>query len=154
MKNTISVQLMVFRFPFSIFSLLTHLLFTLPLSQLRTASASSSYSMLRTALASRTTPRLVRFSSVRFSPDFDQPQQKPPTLRDFRYPLFHTFLMASSAFMALNALWYALEYEEVEKQLVAESASLESALQLALDDAANDLTKRRSWASRLWFWRQ
>lgn len=116
--------------------------------------------MLRSSLIRFPKGRTVfRHYSVKFSPNFDgqSPEPKRPQLRDFRYPLFHTFLLASTTFMALNTLWYSLEYEQVEQQLIEQSKVLEAEMQQALDEAREDLQKsspKSSWTSWIKFWKR
>lgn len=108
-------------------------------------------------LAAHTLRRLSRRSySIRFSENFDglQAELVKPRLRDFKYPLFHTFLIASATFMGLNSLWYALEYEHVEKKLVEESKVLEAELQGALDEAQAEMSSPSSIWSTIAFWRR
>lgn len=93
---------------------------------------------------------------MRFSENFDgrtEPLTKP-RIRDFKNPIIHTLLIASTAYMALNAVWYSLEYEHVEEDLRKESLALEQELQSALDDAQRDLLTQRSWGSIFSFWRK
>lgn len=107
-------------------------------------------------------PKLQRFAlssrefSVKFSENFDGllPQPAKPKIRDFRYPLFHSFLLASSVYMGLNCWWYALEYEQVENKLLAQANELESKLQMALEEVKeeHDLHSSRKWFSRIKFW--
>lgn len=57
--------------------------------------------------------------------------------------------------MAFNTLWYSLEYEQVEQQLMEKSKQLEADLQLALDEVREDIQKSStSWSSKLMFWRR
>lgn len=99
----------------------------------------------------------TRAYSVKFSQNFDglMPEPKKPSLKDFKYPLFHTFLLASATFMGLNTLWYSLEYEQVEEQLKAKSRALEAEMQAALDGVREDIQKSSSsWSSRFLFWKK
>lgn len=91
---------------------------------------------------------------MKFSQNFDgsSPEPKKPSLKDFRYPLFHTFLLASTTFMGLNTLWYSLEYEQMEAQLQEKSKVLEAEMQTALDSVRDEI-KKPSW-SWFSFWRK
>lgn len=97
-----------------------------------------------------------RSYSVKFSENFDghHPEATKPKIRDFRYPLFHTFLIASATYMGLNAVWSALEYKQVEKDLSAKSKLLEEDLQAALDAAKHEMKSSQSVWSKLAFWRK
>lgn len=102
-------------------------------------------------------PLYTRAFSVKFSENFNGmlPQPTKPKLRDFRYPLFHSFLLASSVYMGLNCWWYALEYEQVENGLVREANELEAKLHKALEEVKeeHELHSSRTWFSRIKFWR-
>lgn len=123
-------------------------------------SCSKYYSLLISMLKSlsRLPPRVpARCYSIKFSENFDGqlPEPRKPTLRDFRYPLFHTFLLASTTFMALNTLWYSLEYEQVELLLIERSKQLEAEMQQALSEAREDIQKTsKTWTSKLMFWKK
>lgn len=109
----------------------------------------------RLAHAKLALPR--RHYSVKFSENFDgqNPAPTKPTLGEFKNPLLHTFLLASATYMALQALWLALEYEHVEAELVAKSKVLETEMQKALDDARHEMAASiasKSWFSKLAFW--
>lgn len=58
--------------------------------------------------------------------------------------------------MALNTLWYSLEYEQVEQLLMEKSKQLEAEMQIALDDVREDIQKstKSSWSSWLMFWKE
>lgn len=110
-----------------------------------------------TMIARRQLPKLVgarRYATVKFSENFDgqQPEVTKPKLSEFRNPLLHTFLIASTAFMGLNTLWNWLEYAQVEKELIEKSKMLEAEMQKALDEVKEDITPKSKWLK--WsFWR-
>lgn len=101
-------------------------------------------------------PLNARALSVKFSENFDGQLAHPvkPKLRDFKYPLFHSFMLASSVYIGLNCWWYSLEYEQVEYKLLAEATELEENLQNALKEVKeeHDLNLSRKWFARLKFW--
>ncbi|OBA23373.1 hypothetical protein METBIDRAFT_35330 [Metschnikowia bicuspidata var. bicuspidata NRRL YB-4993] len=97
-----------------------------------------------------------RFYSVKFSENFDgnHPAPTKPKLSEFKNPLLHTFLLASATYMALQALWSALEYEHVEAELLKKSQILETEMQEAIEDARKDMVPmKRGWLSSLKFWK-
>ncbi|QFZ28639.1 putative small nuclear ribonucleoprotein [Clavispora lusitaniae] len=102
----------------------------------------------------RVSRRSGRNYSVKFSENFDgHVQATKPRLADFRYPLFHTFLLASSVYMGLNALWYSLEYEQVENSLIKQANKLEDELQRTLEEVKSQHIKSADkWYSKLKFW--
>lgn len=91
----------------------------------------------------------ARRYSVRFATEFDELNKKP-TIGQFKYPLFHVFLIASSTYMAMNAWWYALEYEQTEKKLKEQSAVLDSQLQAALEEI--NATKKELLHKKHWYY--
>lgn len=95
------------------------------------------------------------YATIKFNEDFDKPKTSPkPKISQFRYPLFHTFLIASTAYMALITLWYGLEYNEVENQLKEKSSKLEQELNAALEEAKVELIEHKPKRSWLFFWKK
>lgn len=73
---------------------------------------------------------------------FPQPNTTKPSLGQFRAPLLHTFLVASTAYIGLHTVWAKLEYDERKRVLERESNELEGRI-LELVNG-----KRKWW----WFW--
>lgn len=112
--------------------------------------------MIRTSLRGIRAARQSRtYAAIKFNENFDNPKLSPkPKLSQFKYPLFHTFLIASTAYMALNTLWYGLEYNEVEKKLREKSAKLEEEMNVALEEAKVELVDQKPKRSWIFFWRK
>lgn len=94
-----------------------------------------------------------RYSQIHFSENYDGSVLLKPRLRDFRNATVNFFLLSSAVFMGYNALWYKLEYEQVQKQVEAESVRLEVEMQRALEAAKKELPAQKGWLSSLAFWR-
>lgn len=93
-----------------------------------------------------------QYSTVRFSTQFDAANPKP-TLAQFKYPLFHVFLIASSTYMAMNAWWYALEYKEKEQKLQEAARALDLELQAVIDEKKAVHAESHPKKSWFRFWR-
>jgi hypothetical protein len=65
-----------------------------------------------------------------------------PKLRQFLTPLFHTFLGASSVYIAFHVAWLRLEHREEERKLLKKSQEYEDEIQKLVS------AKSRRW----WFW--
>lgn len=100
-------------------------------------------------------PRLLRsYSTVRFNENFNQQAPDPkPKISQFKYPLYHTFLLASTAYMGFHVVWYHLEYKEVEKDLKEKAERLENEMQKALDEVRIEVVDSKPKRSWLTFWR-
>ncbi|KAK7679823.1 hypothetical protein QCA50_017149 [Cerrena zonata] len=60
-------------------------------------------------------------------------------------------LIASSAYIFLHTMWFALEYEEEKKRLEAKSEALEKEIHGLVEEKKMELeSKNRSWIPRLW----
>lgn len=70
-----------------------------------------------------------------------------PTLSQFKNPLLHFFLIASSTYIIMNGICITLENKEREKEIIKEQKSLESKIQTHFD---KENLKR--WYSMLKFW--
>lgn len=84
-------------------------------------------------------------------PDNDVVREKPK-LGEFKTAFFHCFLMASTTYMVLHAIWSGLEYEEKEKFYLSEAGLLENRLQELVDEKKNKYEKTR-WFSSWGLWR-
>ncbi|PVH21458.1 hypothetical protein CXQ85_000438 [Candidozyma haemuli] len=114
--------------------------------------------MLRSSLRSAGARNLNRprfYSTVKFNENFNNPNPpSKPTLSQFKNAFIHTFLIASSAYMALHTCWYLLEYKDVEKKLKHQAAELEEEMNAALNEAKNELIQQQPKKSWLYFWRR
>lgn len=70
-------------------------------------------------------------------------QAAKPRLRQFLTPLFHTFLGASTVYIAFHVAWLRLEHREEERKLLKKSQEYEDEIQ--------ELVSRKP-ARRWWFW--
>ncbi|CCE80052.1 Piso0_003149 [Millerozyma farinosa CBS 7064] len=84
-------------------------------------------------------------------PDNDVVRGKPK-LGEFKTAFFHCFLIASTTYMVLHAIWTGLEYEEKEKSYLSEAGLLENRLQELVDEKKNKYKKTR-WFSSWGLWR-
>lgn len=73
----------------------------------------------------------VRPFSTKF-PEHAMIQQKPQ-LSQFKFPLYNTFLIASSVYIFLNTVWYKLEHDEREKELTIKAKLIEDEIQQLVD---------------------
>lgn len=98
-------------------------------------------------------PKTGRFSRSMTTVKLLEPEVKEvkPKLSQFKNPLYHTFLVASSAYIFLHTMWFALEYEEEKKRLEAKSEALEKEIHGLVEEKKMELeSKNRSWIPRLW----
>lgn len=73
-----------------------------------------------------------------------------PQISQFKGPLLHTFLLASTTYIVLQTVWMNLEYSEKRAELEAESKSLEDKIQRLVDAKKHEFDGRnRTW----WFWK-
>lgn len=86
----------------------------------------------------------TRNYSVRFPQTTEELNHEKPTLSDFKNPLLHTFLIASSAYMALHIFVLSHEYEVEEQKLADKERSLEVEIEELLKQK-----KQKKWFS-LW----
>ncbi|KAK6198926.1 uncharacterized protein RJT21DRAFT_52552 [Scheffersomyces amazonensis] len=94
------------------------------------------------------------YSTIQLS-QLQNAQPPKPQIKQFSNPLFHTFLIASSAYILLHSWWISLEYENKEKELIAESKRLEELVQDIINEKQAELINRessRKWY-KLWLWK-
>lgn len=90
-----------------------------------------------------------KYSSIKFPQEFKTANNEKPTLSQFRNPLFHTFLIASSTYMLIHLFVSVSEYESEEKVLLKQEKDLESEIQSLIDVKAAQVPKKRWY----FFWR-
>lgn len=89
-----------------------------------------------------------RLSTKRFPEHTDVATK--PKLSQFKYPLYHSFLIASCTYIFLNTVWYKLEHDTVEALLLEQSAELELTIQGLVNEKKQELTQsKKLW----WKWR-
>ncbi|CAK7901229.1 hypothetical protein CAAN1_06S03070 [[Candida] anglica] len=79
-----------------------------------------------------------------YSVKFPQTSAPAPTVGQFRNPLLHCFLLASSTYIVLHTVWLSLEYEHREKELKKSTELLESRIQTYVD-ARSTADKSKKW---------
>lgn len=87
-----------------------------------------------------------RFYSVRF-PEHVGTISTKPKISEFKNPLLHTFLIASSTCLVLHSLWLSLEKVEREKELAGRAKEMEAEIQKIVDENKPKVAKK--W----WMWR-
>ncbi|ODV78159.1 uncharacterized protein CANTADRAFT_7611 [Suhomyces tanzawaensis NRRL Y-17324] len=97
----------------------------------------------------RPAPRLARtLAKITFPEAQAQPK---PKLSEFKNPLLHTFLVASSTCLVLHAVWLRLEYEVEEKKLAEKTKQLEDSIQDLLDEKRVEIERsNKRWYHYLW----
>ncbi|CAN3360937.1 hypothetical protein DICA1_D08812 [Diutina catenulata] len=91
----------------------------------------------------------VRHVATRF-PEGASPQAPTkPSVGQFKYPLFNTFLIAAATCAVLNTVWYKLERDDQERQLSERAALLEHKInemvEAKKEEVAEKQTKKKSW---------
>lgn len=70
-------------------------------------------------------------------------------LSQFKFPLYNTFLVASSVYIFLNTIWFKLEHDEREKQLEIKSKQIEDEIQQLVNKKLVELKEivleNKSW---------
>lgn len=99
--------------------------------------------------ASRALPRGYRHYSVKFPQSVEELQPQKPKVGQFKTPLFHTFLIASSTYMFLHMVGLALEHEEEQKLYIQAEKELETEIQTLVDQKKLQLQLRR-WYHFFW----
>lgn len=94
------------------------------------------------------TTSLRRYSTTRFPEDAILHEK--PKLSQFKYPLYNTFLIASSVYIFLNVVWYRLEHDEREAALTSSTKQLEDEIQQLVNSKKEELDEivkknRKSW---------
>lgn len=75
-----------------------------------------------------------------------------PKISQFKTPLLHTFLIASTTYLLLNTIAMTLEYEEEKQKIETLEKSIESEIQTAIDNKKKQLESK--WYQKLpLFWK-
>lgn len=92
-----------------------------------------------------------QYSTVKF-PQPTQDLSTKPKLSQFKNPLFHTFLLASTTYIILHTIWLNLEFNEKKRTLEYQSKDLEEEIQNLVDDKKANIqnNNKRSWYPRFW----
>ena len=89
-----------------------------------------------------------RSYSVKFPQDHQELNESKPNISQFKYPLFHTFLIASTTYMVLHAVSLSIDIGDEEKKYSEEEADLEQEIKTIVDQKKEMANKR--WYSYLW----
>ncbi|CUM62918.1 uncharacterized protein PRCAT00000478001 [Priceomyces carsonii] len=93
-----------------------------------------------------------RLSEVKFPEEQVDPSK--PKIKEFKYPLFHTFLIASTTYVLLNSLYLKLEQEEKQNELLKRNEELENSIQILVNEKEQELrAKQKKWYSIFNLWR-
>lgn len=90
-----------------------------------------------------------KYSNIKFPQEFKQVNNEKATIGQFRNPLFHTFLIASSTYMLIHLFVSIYEYQQEEKCLLKEEKDLEHEIQAIIDEKASKVPTKRWYL----FWR-
>ncbi|EGV65221.1 hypothetical protein CANTEDRAFT_102588 [Yamadazyma tenuis ATCC 10573] len=88
------------------------------------------------------------YSSIKFPQAANEIVHEKPNLSQFKNPLLHTFLIASSTYMVLHIIALIDQYDEEEKILSREEKVLEEKIQSIIDETK--IRNEKSWYSFLW----
>lgn len=75
-----------------------------------------------------------------------------PRIGQFRTAFFHSFLIASTTYMILHAIWYRMELENAQVAMEAKSALLEQRIQELVDEKKLRFDGQKRWYHKLKFW--
>lgn len=76
-----------------------------------------------------------------------------PTLSQFKNPLFHCFLIASTTYIVLHTIWINLSSSEKEAKFIEKTGVLEDRIQQLVDDRKNAYESKRTWYNVFKFWK-
>lgn len=97
--------------------------------------------------------RILRsYSYVNF-PQGDSIESPKPTLSQFKNPLFHCFLIASTTYIVLHIVWTSLSSSEKEAKFIEKTKVLEDRIQQLVDERKNEFESTRKWSNMLKFWK-
>lgn len=92
-----------------------------------------------------------RMFSVKFPQsyeDLNHPVQSNPSLGQFKNPLFHCFLIASSTYMMFHIVSLKLEHDKEQQRYTYQEKELESSIQTIIDQKKRLLDRR--WYHIFW----
>ncbi|CUM54124.1 uncharacterized protein AC631_04744 [Debaryomyces fabryi] len=92
------------------------------------------------------------YSYVNF-PLGDSTEPLKPTLSQFKNPLFHCFLIASTTYIVLHIVWINLSSSEKEAKFIEKTKVLEDRIQQLVDDRKNEYESKRKWSNVFKFWK-
>lgn len=94
-----------------------------------------------------------KYSNVKF-PQGNDIEPGKPTIGQFKTPLFHCFLIASTTYITLQAVWISLTREEKEEEFISETKALEEKVQHLVEEKKNELDyKRNKWYNIFKIWK-
>ena len=97
--------------------------------------------------------RILRsYSYVNF-PQGDSIESPKPTLSQFKNPLFHCFLVASTTYIVLHTVWTNLNSSEKEERFIDKTKAFEDRIQQLVDKKRNELESKKSWSHVFKFWK-
>lgn len=83
-----------------------------------------------------------RYVSTRF-PLTESESMKKPKISEFKYPLYHTFVIAAGTFLLLDLLWTSFEYNIKEKEYEQRTRELEVQIKDFLNEKSNNNIKNK-----------
>lgn len=97
--------------------------------------------------------RILRsYSYVNF-PQGNSIEPRKPTLSQFKNPLFHCFLIASTTYIVLHIVWTSLSSSEKEAKFIEKTKVLEDRIQQLVDERKNEFESTRKWSNMFKFWK-
>lgn len=97
--------------------------------------------------------RILRsYSYVNF-PQGDSIESRKPTLSQFKNPLFHCFLIASTTYIVLHIVYTSISCSEKEELFIERTKVLEDRIQQLVDEKKNKLESTRKWSNMFKFWK-
>ena len=107
----------------------------------------------RNIVRSKFLHRILRsYSYVKF-PQGDSIESQKPTLSQFKNPLFHCFLIASTTYIVLHIVWTSLSSSEKEAKLIEKTRVLEDRIQELVDEKKDKFESTRRWSNMFKFWK-
>ncbi|CAH6723093.1 hypothetical protein CLIB1444_13S00166 [[Candida] jaroonii] len=87
-----------------------------------------------------------------YSTEFPTNINSKPNISQFKTPLLHTFLIASTTYLLLNTIAMTLEYEEEKQKIENLEKSIEFEIQTVIDNKKKQLESR--WYQKIpFFWK-
>lgn len=82
------------------------------------------------------------YVSAKF-PLAESENRKKPKISEFKYPLYHTFVIAAGTFLLLDLLWTSFEHNIREKEYEQRTKELEVQIKEHLNEKSNNSIKNK-----------